>query len=94
MRRSKATTCVPEDNSFFSEEKKKSGIPTRDVLRTRLTLYQLSHRGNSVGQAESLNVIQGQSRLFPDKQGNSIQYCRAGQGNLHVHVHYVHTVIL
>ena len=47
------------------------GIQTCDVLRTRQTLYQLSHQGSSAGQAESLNVIQGQRHLFSDKQGNS-----------------------
>ena len=36
------------------------------ILHTRQTLYQLSHRGSSAGQAESLNVTQGQRRLFPD----------------------------
>ena len=63
---------------FFPEEKKKScsgGIRTRDILRARQTLYQLSHQGSSAGQAESLIAIQGQRRLFPDKQGNSYQYC-------------------
>ena len=49
-RQSKATT--PED--------KKSWIRTLNILRTRQTLYQLSQRGSSAGQAESLNVIQGQ----------------------------------
>ena len=37
-------------------------------------LYQLSHRGSSAGQAESLNVTEGQRRLFPGKHA-------------HVHVH-------
>ena len=42
---------------------------TRDVLHSRQTLYQLSHRGSSAGQAESLEFIQGKWRLSPDKQG-------------------------
>ena len=43
-RQSKATT--PEDNSIFPKRKRRAasgGIQTRDVLRTRQTLYQLSH---------------------------------------------------
>ena len=63
---------------FFPKRKRKAssgGTRTRDILCTRQTLYQLSHRGSSAGEAESLNVIQGQRRLFPDKQGNSFQYC-------------------
>ena len=63
-RQSKATT--PEDNSFFPKRKRRAasgGTPTRDVLHTRQTLYQLSHRGSSARQAESLNVMQRQSRL-------------------------------
>ena len=67
-RQSKAT----EDNSLFLKRKRRAasgGIRTCNVLCTRQTLYQLSHRGSSAGQAESL---QRQSCLFPDKQGNSI----------------------
>ena len=55
IRQSKATT--PEDNSFFLKRKRRAascGTRTRDVLHTRQTLYQLSHRGSSAGQAESL----------------------------------------
>ena len=59
---------MPKDNSRRAAS---GGIRTHNVLRTRQTLYQLSHRGSSAGQAESLNVIQGQRYLFPDKQGNS-----------------------
>ena len=33
------------------------GIQTRDVLRARQMLYQLSHRGSSAGQAESLQCM-------------------------------------
>ena len=72
-RQSKATT--PEDNSLFLKRKRRAalgGTQTRNVLHTRQTLYQLSHRGSSAGQAESLNVMQRQSRLSPDKQVNSI----------------------
>ena len=35
------------------------GTRTRDVLHSRQTLYQLSHRGSSAGQAEYLKFIQG-----------------------------------
>ena len=66
---------MPEDNSLFLKRKRRAasgGTRTHDVLHTRQMLYQLSHRGSSAGQAESLNVVQRQSRLFPDKQGNSI----------------------
>ena len=73
-RQSRATTS--EDNSFFSQEREQSclrqRIQTCSALRTRQMLYQLSHRGSSAGQAESLNVIQGQRRLSPDEQGYSI----------------------
>ena len=62
-----------QDNSSFSKSYLRQDL--NHVLRTRQTLYQLSHRGSSAGQAESLNVFQGQRRLFPDKQGNSFQYC-------------------
>ena len=54
-RQSKAT--MPEDNSLFLKRKRRAasgGTRTRDVLRTRQTLCQLSHRGRSAGQAESL----------------------------------------
>ena len=58
---------MPKGNSsFFLKRKRRvaSGrIRTRNVLRARQTLYQLSHQGSSAGQAESLNVIQGQRRL-------------------------------
>ena len=63
-RASKATT--PEDTPFLSEERKKAasgGIRTRDIRLTRPMLYQLSYWGSSAGQAESLNVIQGQRCL-------------------------------
>ena len=69
-RQSKATT--PEDNSPFLKRKRRAasgGIRTRDILSTRQTLSQLSHQGSLAGQAESLNVMQGQRCLFPDKQG-------------------------
>ena len=68
-RQSKATT--PENNSLFLKRKRiaaSGGTRTRDFLHTRQTLYQLSHRGSSAGQAESLDVMQRQSRLSPDKQ--------------------------
>ena len=61
---------MPKENSFFPRAAS-GGTWIREILRTRQTLYQLSHRGSSAEQAESLNVIQGQRRLFPDKQGNS-----------------------
>ena len=80
-RQSKATT--PEDNSFFLKRKRRAasgGTQTCDVLHTRQTLYQLSHRGSSAGQAKSLNVMQRQSRLSPDKQGNSISVLWSGPG--------------
>ena len=69
-RQSKATT--PKDKSFFFKRKGRAasgGIRTHNILHTRQTLYQLSHRGSSAGQAESL---QGKGRLSPDGQGNSI----------------------
>ena len=67
---------------FFLKKKIRAasgGTRTRDILHTRQTLYQLSHRGSSAGQAESLSVMQRQSRLFPYKQVYSI--------SVHVHVH-------
>ena len=42
--------------THFSKRKRRAasgGIRTRDVLRARQTLYQLSHRGSSAGQAKS-----------------------------------------
>ena len=64
---------MPEDNSLFSQEKKwaaSGGIRTHNVLHARRTLYQLSHRGSSAGQAESLKFMQGKGHLSPDEQGN------------------------
>ena len=62
---------MPKDNSSFFPKRKRiatsGGIRTCDILRARPTLYQLSHRGSSAGQAKSLNVIQGQRCLSPDK---------------------------
>ena len=49
------------------------GTLTHNSVHTVQTLYQLSHRGSSAGQAESLKALQGQRRLSPDEQGNSIQ---------------------
>ena len=63
-RQSKATT--PEDNLCFLKRKRRAasgGVRTCDILRTRQMLYQLSHRGNSTGQVESLNVMQGQRHV-------------------------------
>ena len=63
-RQSKATK--PENNSFFLKRKWRTasgGIWTRNVLCTRQTLYQLSHKGSSAGQAESLKFMQNKGRL-------------------------------
>ena len=65
---------APEDNSFFFQRKRRAasgGTRTRDVLRSRQMLYQLSHQSSSAGRAESLKFIQGKWRLTPDKQGYS-----------------------
>ena len=73
LRQGKATT--PKDNSFFPKRKRRAAsgrIQPCDILCTKQMLYQLSHQGSSAGQAESLNVMQGQMCLFPDKQGYSI----------------------
>ena len=68
LRQGKAT---PEDNSLFLKRAASGGIQTHDVLRARQTLYQLSHRGSSAGQAKSLKFMQGKGCLSPDGQGNS-----------------------
>ena len=55
-----ATT--PEDNSLFFRGKRRAasgGTRTHDPLRSRQMLYQLSHRGSSAGQTESLRFIKG-----------------------------------
>ena len=65
---------------LFPREKRRvasGGIRTRDVLRTRQTLYQLSHRSSSAGQAESLKG-NGISSLI-----NRATHFRT----VHVHVH-------
>ena len=70
---SKETRHSKRRQLFFPQEKKwaaSGGIRTRDVLPARQTLYQLSHLGGSVGQAESLKFMQGKGRLSPDGQGN------------------------
>ena len=64
-----ATT--PEDNSLFFQRKRRDAsgrTPTRNVLRSRQMLHQVSHRGSSAGRAESLKFIQGKWHLSPDKQ--------------------------
>ena len=68
------------------EELPQVGLEPVTFCVTRQTLYQLSHRGSSAGQAESLNVIQRQRHLFPDKQGNSFQYLYVYM-YVHTHVH-------
>ena len=68
---------------FFSKRKRRAasgGTRTRGVLCSRQTLYQLSHRGSSAGQAESLKFIQGKWRLSPDKQGYSTSALRSRPG--------------
>ena len=74
-RQSKATTL--EDNSKRKRRAASDGIQTRNILCTRQTLYQLSHRGSSARQAESLKFIQGKGHLSPDEQGNSISVVRS-----------------
>ena len=56
----KAKQLCLKTTPFFPREKEElfsGGIRTRDILRARQTLYQLSHRGSSAGQAKSLNVF-------------------------------------
>ena len=58
-RQSKATTS--EDNSLFLKRERRAasgGTRTCDVLHTRQTLCQLSHRGSSAGQVESFTLSQ------------------------------------
>ena len=78
---------TPEDNSFFSQRKRRAasgGTQTRDVLRSRQMLYQLSHRSSSAGRAESLKFIQGKWRLSLINRVTQPQ---------HVHV-YVYVTVL
>ena len=59
-RQSKATACMPKDNPLFPKRKRRAAsgeIQARNVLRTRQTLYQLSHRGSSAGQVECTCII-------------------------------------
>ena len=90
LRLGKAKQLRLKTTPFFKRKRRAAsgGTRTRDVLHTRQTLYQLSHRGSSAGQAESLNVMQRQSRLSPDKQVNSIRISVLWS---HVHVHTVHS---
>ncbi len=78
----KLSTCITDD-LLPENEKMKSCLRRDSNLHTRQTLYQLSQRGSSVGQAESLSVIQGQRRLFPDKQGGSYTYANTRRHNRH-----------
>ena len=74
----------------FSQEKNGAAsgrIRTCNILCTRQTLYQLSHRGSSAGQVESLKVMQCKGRLSPDEQGNSNSVL-CSCVHVHVHVHY------
>ena len=62
-----ATT--PEDNSSFFREKEQlpqAGLEPATFCFPGRPLYQLSHRGSSAGQAESLKFVQGKWRLSPD----------------------------
>ena len=71
-RQGKVKQLRPKTNPFFFKRKGRAasgGTRTHNILHTRQTVYQLSHRGSSAGQAESL---QGKGRLSPDGQGNSI----------------------
>ena len=59
---------------LFNFQKKMSCLgrdSSRNTLHTVQMLYQLSHRGSSAGQAESLKVMQVQRCLSPDGHGNS-----------------------
>ena len=86
---------------LFSKRKRRatSGrTQTHDVLRSRQMLYQLSHRGSSLGgsagQAESLKFIQGKRRLSPDKQGYSCtRTCTSWTHMYNLHVHTVCTSV-
>ena len=83
LRLGKAKQLHLKTTLFFLKRKRRAasgGTRTRDVLHTVQMLYQLSHRGSSAGQAESLNVMQRQSCLSPDKQGNSISVLWSGPG--------------
>ena len=52
---------------FFPRQKQASpgGIRTHNVLHTRQTLYQLSHQGSSVGQAESFQCYARAKESLP-----------------------------
>ena len=83
MRQGKIKQLHPQKTTplFFLKRKRRAAsgeIRTRNVLHARQTLYQLSHQGNSVGQAESLKFIQSKGRLSPDEQGNSVSVVRSG----------------
>ena len=76
-RQMQATT--PKDNSFFSREKEellRAGLKPTTFCFPGRPLYQLSHRGSSAGQAESLKFVQGKWHLSPDKQGYSTSALR------------------
>ena len=68
---------MPEDNSLFLKRKRAAsgGTRTCDVLHTRQMLYQLSHRGSSAGQAESLILCKGKVVSSLINRVTLSQYC-------------------
>ena len=67
---------MPEDKSYFSNDfvSREKELPQAGFERAMFCVLgrhftNLATKGSSAGQAESLNVMQGQRHLFPDKQG-------------------------
>ena len=84
LRQGKAKQLCLNTTPFFPKRKRRAvpgAIRTRDILRVRQTLYQLSHRGSSAGQAE-LYTRQRASLLM-----NSISVVRSMCGSMYVYVY-------
>ena len=72
QRQGKCKQQCPKTTLFFPREKEelpRAGLEPATFCVLGRLLYQLSHRGSSAGQAESLKFVQGKWRLSPDKQG-------------------------
>ena len=81
LRQGKAKQLHLKTTPFFSREKEELTQAGLKPAMFCIPGRRSTNRGSPAGQAKSLNVMQRQSCLFPDKQGNSI--------SVHVHVNSV-----
>ena len=71
MRQGKVSNYAQRQLLFFSRKNEFPQAGFEPMMSCVLgDTLQLSHRGSSAGQAESLKFMQGKGRLSPDGQGN------------------------